>query len=44
MEKVCQKQGGNPLRQLLKYRKYEAIVSLFTAIIATFTFCFKVKD
>ena len=44
MEKVCSKQGGNPIRQLLKYRKCEANVSLFTFIIATFVLCFKVKD
>ena len=44
MEKVCSKQGGNPIRQLLKYRKCEVNVSLFTPIIATFAFCFKVKD
>ena len=44
MEKGCSKRGDNPLRQLLKYRKCEANVSLFTPIIANFAFCFKVKD
>ena len=44
MEKWRSKQGKDPIRQLLKYRKCEANVSLFTFIIATFVLCFKVKD
>ena len=44
MENGCSIQDDNPIRQLLKYRKCDTIVSLFTPIIANFAFCFKVKD